>query len=215
MKYILGVPRLVIMLILFLLWLPGCIPVPRSPAPRFYTLQPIKEAQGSALTAAAYLKDMVIGIGPVTLPEYFNRPQIVTRNKDNTIEFAQFHRWAEPLDEAIARVIAKNFSPLLPATNVEIYPWNSVIPVRYQVVIEVIELDCRLDSDVTLLIQWSILDAQEKKVLLTRRSEYRKPVGTGDYPGVVQAMSVIYDALSREIAQALTDLAAPNPAVSQ
>lgn len=214
MKHILSVRRLVTAFIFFLLLLlEGCISVPRSPSPHFYTLQPIKEID-TALAGANSLSDAVVGIGPVMLPEYLNRPQIVTKSSDNTIEFAQFDRWAESLNEEIARVIAKNFSILLPGTGVEIFPWNSIIPIRYQVIMEVIQLDCKLDSDVVLLAQWSVLDAQEKKMLLSRRSEYRKPVKTRDYPGLVQAVSVICESLSREIAQTLTQLPNQSPPAS-
>ena len=76
---------------------------------------------------------------------------------------------------------------------------------------EVIQLDCQLDSDAVLLAQWSVLDAQEKKMLLSKRSEYRKPVQTRSYPGLVQAVSLICESLSREIAQALTQLPTQTP----
>lgn len=215
MKYNLSVQRITIASVFFLLLLQGCISVPTSPSPRFYTLQPIKEISGAELSGAANLSNVIVGVGPVTLPEYLNRPQIVTRRSDNTVEFAQFDRWAESLDRGMARIIAKNFSLLLPTANVEIFPWNSVIPIRYQVMMKVIQLDCKLDSDVVLLVQWSILDAQEKKILLAKRSEYRKPIETHNYPGLVQAISSIMDSVSREIAQALTQLATQSPLASQ
>lgn len=206
MKHILSVRLIVTAFVFFvLLLLEGCISVPRSPAPHFYTLQPIKEI-GTALADANSLTDAVVGIGPVTLPEYLNRPQIVTKSGDNTIEFAQFERWAESLDEEIGRVIARDFSILLPGTGIEIFPWNSIIPIRYQVIMEVIQLDCRLDGEAVLCMQWSILDVREKKMLLTKRSEYRKTVGNGNYAGLAQAISAICESLSRDIAQTLTKL---------
>jgi len=215
MKHNLSIWRRATPFAFFLLLLPGCIFIPRSPTPRFYTLQSIKETRDAVLTDASSLANAVIGIGPVTLPGYFNRPQIVTKNSDNTIEFAQFDRWAEPLDEAMVRIIAQNFSILLPKINIEIFPWNSAIPVRYQVIMEVIGLDCKLDGEAVLLMQWSILDAQAKSMLLTKRSDYRKSLGMPNYSNLVQAISEILESVSREIAGALTELASKSPALSQ
>lgn len=212
MKHILGVWRMVAGLVFFLLLLEGCISVPRSPSPHFYTLESIEELD-TALAGAESLSDVTIGIGPVALPAYLRRPQIATKSEADTIEFAQFERWAESLDEEIARVITRNFAILFPKAGVEIFPWNSIIPVKYQVIIEVIQLDSKLNSDVVLLVQWSVLDAKEKKMLLSKRSGYRKSVETHDYPGLVQSVSAICESLSREIAQALTQLPSQNPLI--
>jgi uncharacterized lipoprotein YmbA len=211
MKRKFSIHRIPITPVFFLcLLLGGCISVPTSPTARFYTLQPIKEIGGIELAGAGNLSNLVLGVGPVSLPEYLNRPQIVTRRPDNTVEFAQFDRWAEPLDAGVARLIAKNFSVLLPTVNVEIFPWNSVIPVKYQVIMEVIQLDCKLDSEAILLLQWSVVDAKEKSILLAKRSEYRKPIEGKNYYSLVQTVSSILDSTSREIAQALAQLATPS-----
>jgi uncharacterized lipoprotein YmbA len=114
----------------------------------------------------------------------------------------------------MARVIARNLSIVLPKINTEVFPWNSAIPVRYQVIMEVIQLDCRLYGEAVLCMQWSILDAREKKVLLSKRSEYRKTAGTGNYAGLAVAISAICESLSRDIAQTLRELGKQVPAGS-
>ncbi|MCX5703389.1 MAG: ABC-type transport auxiliary lipoprotein family protein, partial [Candidatus Omnitrophica bacterium] len=63
-------------------------------------------------------------------------------------------------------------------------------------------------------MQWSILDAREKKALLSKRSEYRKTVGNGNYAGLAGALSAICESLSRDIAQALIELGKKAPAGS-
>ncbi|MCX5703213.1 MAG: PqiC family protein [Candidatus Omnitrophica bacterium] len=148
----------------------------------------------------------------MSLPEYCNRPQIVTRNNDDSLKFAQFDRWAEPLDKAMARTISHNLALLLPRINVETFPWNSIMPVKYQVIMNTLQLDCRLDKQVVLFMQWSILDAQSKKKLFDKHSDYRIPVGTHNYSDLVQAINVICESLSKEIAQALTEVVGKGPA---
>jgi uncharacterized lipoprotein YmbA len=69
----------------------GCMSVPNSPTPRFYMLQAVNENQVSKKTNIA--SDVVIGVGPVKIPEYQDRPQIVTQDKEEMLKFAQFDRW--------------------------------------------------------------------------------------------------------------------------
>ena len=199
--------RIIKPLVFLLLLLPGCISVSSSPSPRFYALQPMKETGNAALPGAGGLGNAVVGTGPVTLPEYYNRPQIVTNNSDDTVTFAQFDRWAEPLNKALAGAISQNLSILLPKTNIEVFPWHSVIPVRYQVIMKIILLDCRLSGEALLRIQWSILDAQKTKIVFSTRSDYRSPVKPHNYAGLVQAISGVCESVSRGIALALTELA--------
>jgi len=207
MKHNFYILRQVIPLLSFILFLSGCLSIPRSPVPRFYVLESVKDRGSVALADAGGLDGLIVGIGPVTLPGYFNRPQIATKSSKDTIEFAQFDRWAEPLSESMERLIARNLSVLLPEVNVEIFPWNSAMPIRYQVIMEVIQLSSRLQGETELILQWSVLDAQSKNMLFTRRSEYRRDAALPDYSGVVQAFSLIMESVSREVAQTLIDLA--------
>jgi len=186
-------------------FLSGCLSVPRSPAPRFYTLQSIEKGAGE-IENAGTLDNAVIGVGPAALPEYLNRPQITTSNNDGTIEFAQFDRWAGPLDAEIVRTICRNLSILLPKTNLETFPWYSAIPIKYQVIMEIIHLDCQFEKEAALLMQWSIINSADKKTLFTKRSEYFAPLEERSYAGIVRAISSVCGAASYEIAQALTGL---------
>ena len=72
---------------------------------RFYTLSSLVAAPGEASQGLPHL---AIGVGPVTLPEYLNRPQIVTRVGSNRIALADFESWAEPLDGLFARILTEN-----------------------------------------------------------------------------------------------------------
>ena len=41
---------------------------------------------------------VIIGVGPVKFPEYLDRPQMVTKNKEGILKFDEFNRWGESLD---------------------------------------------------------------------------------------------------------------------
>ncbi len=84
---------------------------------------------------------VIIGIGPVKIPEYLDRPQIVTKTKDKMLNFAQFDRWGESLDLGLARLIREDLTIMLPGAKLTLYPWNPSMAVKYQIAIEVIQLD--------------------------------------------------------------------------
>src|ERR671924_270261 len=77
-----------------------------------------------------------IGVGPVTLPRYVDRPQIVTRTGPYEIKLAEFDRWAEALDANFTRVLADNLSLLLPTARVVMSPWPRATPLDYQVTVD-------------------------------------------------------------------------------
>ena len=94
-----------------------------TPATQFYKLNSLPSGQQEN-PAALPVDDIAIGVGPVDLPEFLDRPQIVTRKSQNQLEISEFHRWAASLPRDFSRVLAKNISTLLPTDRVAVYPWE-------------------------------------------------------------------------------------------
>lgn len=183
----------------------GCISIPTTPSPRFYT---IEAADTSQLVKPFDIEaGTVIGIGPVKIPEFLNRPQIVTINKDGLLEFSEFDRWGESLDSAFVRVINENLSSMLPQATVEMYPWNMNIAIKYQVIVHIIAMECSLDKNVLLTAQWTILDQSNKKAVFTKRSQLCEPVTPHNYFGLAKALSKMCLSLSKEMASELSSVA--------
>ena len=67
-------------------------------------------------------KRLKIGLKPVELPSYLRSKSMVVRTGTNKIHFAEFDRWAEPLDQGIGRVMKEVLSS---ARNVESVTLNS------------------------------------------------------------------------------------------
>lgn len=85
-----------------LLSLTGCIGGSTPPS-QFYLLEPINESVNSAFGIFA---KPVIALGPVRIPRYVDRPQIVTASGKNAYQLSELNRWAESLDGNISRVLA-------------------------------------------------------------------------------------------------------------
>ncbi len=199
--------KTVMVYLFFVLALSGCITAPDTPAPRFYRLQSADNIQAGA--KSSLISNVVIGVGPVSIPEYQNRPQIVTQNENKMLTIAQFDRWGEPLDLALARLVSDNLAALLEGVTIKTYPWNLAIPVKYQLVLDVVKLESQLDKDLFFTVQWSILNAQTYKMILMKKSEFRLPIDPHNYSGLVKTLSNACAALSSEIAKAFESLEAP------
>lgn len=185
------------------LMLAGCLGGKTEPT-RFYALTPLSRTE-TAQPRGASEHAGTIGIGPVQLPEYLNRPEIVTRTSQNQLHLADFHQWAEPLQESFSRVLAENLSILLSTDRVAVFPWGST-PVEYQVAVEVTRFERQPGGENLLVARWSILRDNGREILLTRNSSFSEPAGVRDYEATVSAQSRILAAFSREIAAAINTL---------
>ena len=66
--------------------------------------------------------NIALEVGPVTLPGYLDRPQIVTRKGRDEIEPAEFDLWPEPLKSSVSRTLGENLATLLRTDRVAIFP---------------------------------------------------------------------------------------------
>jgi uncharacterized protein len=177
----------------------GCLSVPNSPVPKFYTLY--STGSTGEIKKLDVTAKLIIGIGPVEIPEYQNRPQIVTRDKDGMLTFAQFERWGESLDSGIERLILENLAAIFPQAEFQIFPCNFSIPLDYQVIVNVVQLENQMDKGISLTVQWTIVDSKTKKMLMTKRSELRQPIDPHTYTGLAKALSQACTLLSSEIGE--------------
>jgi len=181
----------------------GC--VGRSAPVRLYVLTPVPRPVAVAASTEAS-KGPALGIGPVTLPRYLDRINIVTR-RGAEIDVAEFDRWSEALSEGVPRVIGADLAALLGTERVVIFPWSADREIGRQVVIEIARFDGTLGGEVVLEARWRIL-GPDRKDLLIRYSTVREPTGEASYLSLVSAMSRCLETLSAEIAKALKELGA-------
>lgn len=184
-----------------LLLLAGCA---RTPPVSYYQLSPLEAAR--AAPAAGEAGKMVLGIGPVRLPEYLDRPQLVTRRTANRLQLADSHRWAEPLGENLPRVMGENLSALLGTERILLHPWPASKGADYQLLVEVLHFENESDGAARLVARWSVKGKDGGMVLPERRSSYLVPAASRDQEGLVAALNQALGSFCREIAQALTEL---------
>jgi|TARA_Y100000031_G_C8218913_1_gene384860 hypothetical protein len=171
----------------------------QSEPSRFYLLS---SPDGLRLdkSTSSQKNEIKLGVGPITLPSYLKRPQLVARLTTQNLELAEFDRWAEPLEENFSRVLAENLSGLLSSNLVAIFPWNRAIPIDYQVTVRVIRFDTDSTAKSHLVALWRVFGDDGRKLLFSRRSSFSSTLAASDFDSRVKAMNINLAELSREIA---------------
>ncbi len=188
-----------IIILIVLVTLAGCRGKTRPIS--YYTLSPIQSTVSDASQQPE--NDVSIGVGPISFPEYINKPRIAIRDSSTKILYSEFHRWAGFLEKTFLRVVAEDLSVILDTDLIGIYPWNGSFEPRYQVKLDVKQFDGQLNGQVTLNVVWQVVDNSESGPPIVRRSVITEPAGgqgPDDYTAMVSAQSRTLEQLSREIA---------------
>lgn len=187
-------------LLVFVFFAAGCLPAGDQPS-KFYLLRSMDDAAPPSAS-----RNLALGVGPLQLPPYLDRPQIVTQTAGNELRLSEFHRWAEPLKENFTRVLANNLTGLLSTDRVFVFPWGRSVSVDYQVKVEVTRFIGQLGGTSFLTARWSIFGQEGQKLLLTRGTQLSTPTEAATYDALVAAMNRGLTDLSREIASAILSL---------
>lgn len=177
----------------------GCT---RSQTPRFYTLTSMQPDQVTSKRESP-AQNAVIGIGPVTIADYLDQSDLVTRTGDNQLLKAEYDRWAGSFKDDFVNVLAENIGFMVPTERIYLYPWRGSVPIGYQVALEVIRCDGRLGEAAHLVARWRVFAGPEKKLIKMNRSSIREPVSGADYAALVAGQSRAIAKLSQEIAEAI------------
>ncbi|OPY76107.1 MAG: hypothetical protein A4E64_01658 [Syntrophorhabdus sp. PtaU1.Bin058] len=174
---------------------------------RFYTLNSLKSA-GPVQGPAGENAETIVRIGPVNIPDYVDRPQIVTRTGQNEIRVAEFDRWGGSLRNDISRVLIEDLSSILAAGRITVVSWKQYAPGAYRVPLTISRLDVTPGGNLYLKVQWSIIDKDGKTVAAIRESDISRPVNGTEYSAAVIAISDALADLSREVAASIRSAAA-------
>lgn len=181
--------------------LTGCV---RSQPIQYYQLSALREDR--VLAEFAIPKDVRIGLGPVSLPAYLDRPQIVSRTSANRVTLAGKDRWVEPLAENIAQVLSEDLSRLLGTDRILPYPWTRDNVVDCQIKVEVLQFEGGSDGTVNLTARWQVMGRDGLLLLPERRSSFNIKATSQDQEAMIAALSQGVARLAREIAAALPPL---------
>ncbi len=179
----------------------GC----NSKPARFYTLNPVVPASspGPNQNTALLGPPANIGIVSVEIPDYLDRPQIVTRNPNNELKLAEFDRWAGDLQNDIARVLAETMSYRLADNGVFVLTGRRTLPSEYRITVHVDRFEAIPGQQVWLKAVWTVWEKDARRILIRGESNISETAQGSDYAATVTAMSRSVDRLGAEIADAM------------
>ncbi len=169
----------------------------------------------AATRLSGLARGIAIGVGPVNLEPYLDRPQIVIRGAGHKLELSEFNRWAEPLKDSISRVIIVNLSNMLESTRVYKVPRrNKTIPLEFRIEIDFARFDGMQGGNALLVARWTLY-GQKEEALLTKVSIISEPSGAEGsdssepsdveegFESLIAAQNRTLQKLSREIVDAI------------
>ncbi|HKV55397.1 MAG TPA: PqiC family protein [Candidatus Binataceae bacterium] len=178
---------------------------PRPDTSRFFLLTPGEDASAVSSPPASPNRQLAIGVGPVGLPGYLRRPEIVSRTGADQLVLSAQDRWAEPLDSNFESVLAQDLSRKLQTQQIVLFPWYGNPQLDYRVEVEVHRFDSGPDGQAHLTADWTIKDGHTGATMFASRTVASSPIGGGD-AGVPAALSLDLDTLSDQIAGQIVGL---------
>ncbi len=169
-----------------------------SPVPKYYTLNTIPTDKNTEIYSVKD-SDIVFGIGPVEIPDYLDKPQIVTRTAENELMLSEFNLWGGSLKIDVMRVLIENISSLLAPKKITIISWKTSVPEAYRIPIYLLRLDASANGSIFLKAKWGIVAKDGRTVVSIREFSITKPIKGNDYKDIVYAMSDVLADFSKEI----------------
>lgn len=177
----------------------GCSIGGDSRPAEFYVLniEPATPVSGRTAPAAP----LSVGLGPVTIPDVLDRPQIVTRPQPNRIDLAEFDRWGGNLNRGLSRVLAQNLMSRLNTDNIMLHPWSRSDSPDFQVTVQVFRFDGEIGKVARFEGVWRLMDGVQGCELASHRFGFDETPTGPDYLEFVSAMSHTVAKLSQQIAE--------------
>src|ERR1700735_5240523 len=113
---------------------------PQKDISRFYLLTPTADTAASTTPTATTQNTsgaFTIGLGPIKLPPYLDRPEIVTRMAPNRLELSKEDRWGESIQNGFTSAMQRNLAAQAGTGNIIIFPWYNTVHIDMQVQIDV------------------------------------------------------------------------------
>lgn len=155
-----------------------------------------------AATSAGRDRSISLGVGPIALPGYIDRSELVFQSGPNEFQVPPNVSWTGSLQENIASVLARDLQDQLGARQVLTYPWPSGRAPARRITLDVRQFHGISGSDAVLDTSWRIENTSGGAV--TRGSgSFREPIHGDGYAAVVAAQSRLLAQCAAAIARDL------------
>jgi uncharacterized lipoprotein YmbA len=195
------------------LGLTACVRVgPQQESPwRLFTLSSLPETTPSRAISSSAPAHPVLGVGPIHLPGYLDQQQIVTRISENGFTLSDSDRWAEPLEENIAQVLAQNLATMLQTDQVILYPWPGQRRPTYQLEIHLSSFDTDTAGTAQLEARWLLREVAGRETIAEKEAHHAATAAGASTEQTVAALSKALADFSVGVAGVIRELVQTTP----
>jgi uncharacterized lipoprotein YmbA len=143
----------------------------------------------------------VVAVGPVILPDYIDRPQIVTRKSAYQLELAAYDQWAAPLYDMLPRVLVEDVGLRLPSDRVVAFPQIGDASFDYRIAVDVSRFDVDATGEATLAARWQLYARSTARALLVADETLQRRIEGQGYDAYAAALSGVLADLGDRIAR--------------
>lgn len=183
-----------------LLGVAGCA---SSPPVRFYAVAPLARPDAQASPEEGR-SDAAVRVMPVEIPDYLNRPQIITRDGHSALKLSEFDRWAGSLEENMTSVVAENLAALLGSDRVFVHPGVGGEKADLTVTMQVVRLDCMPGDKVVLKARWGVAAGPGRVAATPQAGTFTAPLSDSRYETVVNGIGETLAQASRAMARQIS-----------
>jgi uncharacterized lipoprotein YmbA len=170
---------------------------------RFYVLASMETAD---LAPDRPLRGVTLGIGPIKIPDYVQRPEVVRRTSPTEVRPSAIDRWAGSLDSNVMRVLADNLAGSLGTDRVWTYPSYEITQATYMISIDISRFDLDERNSALLVARWEVADGGDKSRAVSRETHAAEAATGADTKDGVEALSRTLAVLSQDVGAAVREL---------
>ncbi len=179
------------------LWLSGCA-TPTQPS-RFYRLESLSPPIAMPQPSTPGQPLPLVGIGPVQLASYLDRPQIVERSTTHRLTLHEFDRWAGNLQENTVQLLRDVIQRALRGAQVIGYPWSSGVNTDYEVLVTIDRFE-RQGMQMKLEAGWTLIAQPGGRSVSRGQQSFEAPLEGAGMEEVVAAASAVLEQLGDTLA---------------
>lgn len=162
-----------------------------DPAPdnsRHFTLA------ATATSGSESRPSLALVVMPVSIPDFLKRSNVVLRKSADELEVSAFDRWAEPVENGIARVVAENLTALLNSRFIRTSEQRGARQDEIQLDMTVAEFTTSPTGEASVVVESKLLGPDGKGILTASRTRLTTPAAEAP-ADTAKAVAALSDAL--------------------
>ena len=169
---------------------------PHADRSRYFMLE-----STSPSAVAARAEGPSLGFGPIEMPEYLKRREMITRSGPHELRQSATDRWAEPLDVALPRVLGQNVVHELGGGRTVPFPWYENERPEFQIRVAIERFEPDPTGDAVLDARWTVRELGPGGERIDGETRARHTPVAPESEAVAEALSACVADLGADIAR--------------